>query len=237
MSGLPLGGGLFSQDSNTGSCHSDFGMPVVGGVKELDPSPEKPVTSARTPTDRKRKRKAVVSGNQPQEPPGALPPAPVDASGKGLKKINEYFSKHNSSSPVRANLLPAAGAKSPLPFSANPGLYPASPKAQFVSSPSNQGAPPSGDFATLMPSPKPLAVTACVQTDLTLQDIGSLEAQSTAELETKEGRIDELQRLNEELQRQFSKTQKELDSQKSTVNKCLQVSILGTSVVVEKTLV
>lgn len=50
MSGLPISGG-YSQDSNTGSCHSDMGvMPLVpnlGGVKEIEPSPEKPVTSAR----------------------------------------------------------------------------------------------------------------------------------------------------------------------------------------------
>jgi hypothetical protein len=38
---------------------------IVGGVKELDPSPEKPVTSARTPTERKRKRKVATPGADP----------------------------------------------------------------------------------------------------------------------------------------------------------------------------
>lgn len=232
MSGLPLSAGLFSQDSNTGSCHSDGGLQmIVGGVKELDPSPEKPVTSARTPTDRKRKRKNVTAGNPPNDPSAvgaqAAPAATsTDPSGKGVKKINEYFPKHNPSSPVRS--VPAGvvtgGTKSPLPFNANPGLYPQSPQAQYVSSPSSsQGPLATGDFTTLMQPPKLPAVTKSVQTDLSVQDILALEARSAAEMESKENRIDDLQRINEELTRQLAKTQKDFESQKSTVSKCLNV--------------
>jgi hypothetical protein len=69
--------------------------------KETDPSPEKPVQSARTPTERKRKRKTNPAGNAPVDPASAAQLAAIDPGGKGVKKINEYFSKHNPSSPVR----------------------------------------------------------------------------------------------------------------------------------------
>ena len=227
MSGLPLSGGLFSQDSNTGSCHSDAGMPLlVGGVKELDPSPEKPVTSARTPTERKRKRKNAGSGNSGTDATGAAPLSVTDPTGKSVKKINEYFPKHNPSSPVRVLPagVPSGGTKSPLPFNANPGLYPQSPQAQYVSSPSSsQGPLVTGEFTTLMQPPKPPSVSKSVQTDLTGQDILALESRSTTEIESKESRIDDLQRINDELQRQQTKMQKEADAQKSTVAKCLNV--------------
>jgi tousled-like kinase len=230
--GLPLGSGLFNQDSNTGSCHSDVGVnmvPTIGGVKELDPSPEKPVTSARTPTDRKRKRKTVTSGTNPADPAATAPIGAAvagDPGGKSVKKINEYFPKHTPSSPVRT--VPAGivtgGTKSPLPFNANPGLYPQSPQAQYVSSPSSsQGPLATGDFTTLMQPPKLPAVTKSVQTDLSGTDIVALESRSAAEMESKENRIDDLQRINDEMQRQLAKSTKDLESQKSTVTKCLNV--------------
>ena len=56
-----------------------------------------------------------------------------------------------------------------------------------------------------------------------LQDILALESRSAAEMESKENRIDDLQRINEEMTRQLTKTQKEIESQKSTVAKCLNV--------------
>jgi hypothetical protein len=186
MSGLPLGtGSLFSQDSNTGSCHSDVGggvglsmMQSIGGIKELDPSPEKPVSSARTPTERKRKRRNGPPGNNVVDAAataGGGATGVPDPGGKGVKKINEYFPKHTPSSPVRT--VPAgvvtSGTKSPLPFNANPGLYPQSPQAQYVSSPSSsQGPMATGDFTTLMQPPKLPAVTKGMQTDLTGQVCG-----------------------------------------------------------------
>ncbi len=51
----------------------------------------------------------------------------------------------------------------------------------------------------------------------------ALESRSAAEMESKENRIDDLQRINEEMTRQLTKSQKEIDSQKSTVAKCLNV--------------
>ena len=144
--------------------------------QQNEPSPEKPVTSARTPTERKRKRKNTNNQHNSSPRPasqtnlgGALAGAPNvpanaevgnpnpasinsggsnlgpggDMSAKGAgKKINDYF-KHTPSSPVRTGGLNPSGAKSPLPFPPAPGLYPPSPKAQYVGSPS-PGAPVSG---------------------------------------------------------------------------------------------
>ena len=246
-------------------------------LQQTEPSPEKPVTSARTPTERKRKRKNASNQNQNSSQAnlaGALASAaglsrsvvqgtesetaanhPASASAgnntagavgdinlnnKGTKKINDYF-KHTPSSPVRSGLNPS-GAKSPLPFSA-PGLYPPSPKAQYVGSPSPVGGlagvgvgtggsgsgPGSGsttppEFATLMQPPKLPAVSKGMQTDMGTKDIANLESHSANELEAKESRIEELQRVNEELTRQLSKTQKEVEDQKSTIQKCLSVA-------------
>ena len=239
-----------------------------------DPSPEKPVTSARTPTERKRKRKNANNHNQNASQANLVALSnsanlnrnvsgipDVDVGGahsttlnscpgnvqsdmalnnKGTKKINDYF-KHTPSSPNRPGLNPS-GAKSPLPFPPAPGLYPPSPKAQYVGSPSPvgglQGAvvghgnsgPGSGsgnstppDYATLMQPPKLPAVNKCLQTDMCTQDIVKLESHNTNELEAKDSRIDELQRMNEELTRQLSKAQKEVEDQKSTIQRCLNV--------------
>ena len=239
-----------------------------------DPSPEKPVTSARTPTERKRKRKNANNHNQnasqanlvalsnsanlnrnvsgiPDVDVGGAHPTTLNScpgnvqsdmalNNKGTKKINDYF-KHTPSSPNRPGLNPS-GAKSPLPFPPAPGLYPPSPKAQYVGSPSPvgglQGAvvgpgnsgPGSGsgnstppDYATLMQPPKLPAVNKCLQTDMCTQDIVKLESHNTNELEAKDSRIDELQRMNEELTRQLTKAQKEVEDQKSTIQRCLNV--------------
>ena len=69
MSGLgqsPMA--LLSHDSNTGggSNHSSAGTGV-------EPSPEKPVTTPRTPTERKRKRKTNASGPSLQGEYSCLP--------------------------------------------------------------------------------------------------------------------------------------------------------------------
>ena len=47
---------------------------------------------------------------------------------------------------------------------------------------------------------------------------------ASAELESKESRIDELTRINEELTRQVAGKQKELDENKQTIQKCLNVA-------------
>ncbi|XP_058795985.1 serine/threonine-protein kinase tousled-like 2 isoform X3 [Phymastichus coffea] len=112
---LNSGQSVHNQDSNmsTGSSHSD---------KEADPNtPEKVL---RTPSERKRKRKADDSGGG-----GLMGPVGKGARSAGLdsKKINEYFPKHHlGSSPIRHG-----GAKSPSPQQGYP-MYPPSSPQQLI---------------------------------------------------------------------------------------------------------
>ena len=240
--------GTFHSQDSSGSCHSDNGM------VHPEPSPEKVTNAARTPTDRKRKRKQPASNqsNTQYHPDGnVLGPVGVDGlptstttSGKPSagKKINDYF-RQAPSSPIRPSgpNNPNSGTKSPLPYpsgGAPPGLYPLSPKAQYVGSPSsgvvsgptvqpggpiNSASSTPPNYETLMQPPKLPAVSKSAQTDMSVSDIASLESQSALELENRDSKIDEIQRLNEELRRQLKKTQKEVDDQKLTITKCLNV--------------
>ena len=93
MSGLGQSPMAFnSHDSN--SCGSNNS--AVG----LEPSPEKPVTNPRTPTERKRKRKTAATPNAASPAallaPGATGPIPdimAEAHKTGNKPISDYFSK------------------------------------------------------------------------------------------------------------------------------------------------
>lgn len=79
-----------------GSSHSD---------KEVDPNtPEK---VPRTPSERKRKRKADDTGGVVTVPVGAKGARTATSDNK---KINDYFVKHAGNSPIRHG-----GAKSPSP--------------------------------------------------------------------------------------------------------------------------
>lgn len=96
------GSTIHSQDSNmsTGSSHSD---------KEQD-TPEKVNSITRTPTERKRKRKIDDIANSKQPSMVVGPPPPPPRSVAETKKINDYFTKHPVSNPIRHG-----GAKSPSP--------------------------------------------------------------------------------------------------------------------------
>ena len=51
-----------------------------------------------------------------------------------------------------------------------------------------------------------------------------METRSSQEMETKENRIEELSRMNEELTRQLAAKNKDLDEKTNTINKCLTVA-------------
>lgn len=139
------------------------------------------IQTLRTPiSDRKWKRQNITPGNN-----SALDPsfnsavlAPVnDPNEKGLKKMNEYFSKHTPASPLRSMQtgILSGSRKSPCPFNVTPGMYPQSPQAQFVSSLSvGQPSLPSTEYASLIQPLKLPAVTKTVQTDLSSQLICEL---------------------------------------------------------------
>ena len=179
-----------------------------------------PVTTARTPTERKRKRKkADLDGS-------GVDPNAVDSGGKGAKKINDYF-KHQPSSPVRQPGHPNFG----------PHMYPQSPQQPpYVGSPS--GPPPSfaaaggnvpgtpvpdrGDYGPMRPTlavnpaSRPMCSSLATQTDMAAKDLTALEERSSSELESKESRIEELTRINEELTRQLTAKSKELEEKNQT---------------------
>merc|ERR550532_842173 len=230
MSGLgqsPMA--LLSHDSNTGggSNHSSAGTGV-------EPSPEKPVTTPRTPTERKRKRKTNASGPSLQGPGGGVgggvnpgtPGGPLpdimagsDAQKSSNKPIREYFPKRAPSSPVRG------GTKSPLSFGS---MYPQSPKTSYVaSSPSGNASngPMSynqGDYYQQhpqQPGGRAAKSSEAIQTDLTMAEI----TKRSADLDTRNNRIDELQRVNDEMSRHLTGRNKELEASKSTITKCLTV--------------
>ena len=200
MSGIGLTGqnplAFQSHDSNTGgSNHS--------GNEEA--SPEKPVTTPRTPTERKRKRKTATQAAQQTQSvslnPGAagantgqLPNSdPMGGDGhKTSKSISEYFPKRAPSSPVRG------GTKSPLSFGS---MYPHSPKtSQYASSPSpksgtaNNGPPAFPVAASSQPeyysqAPGATKPYKSIQTDLTMAEL----TKKAADLDSRDNRIGNVQ--------------------------------------------
>nr|CAD7457967.1 unnamed protein product [Timema tahoe] len=159
-----------------GSSHSD---------KEVDPNtPEK---VPRTPSERKRKRKADDSGGVVAIVPGGKGPRTADN-----KKINDYFNKHAGTSPIRHG-----GSKSPSPQQGYP-MFPPSPQQTLLPSPVTPVTSVPPEFSSLMHLPRPLPVMASklVQTELTCQRIQEFETQASSDLELRNNKIDELNRCS-----------------------------------------
>merc|ERR1711971_995077 len=142
-----------------------------------------------------------------------------DAKKSSNKPISEYFPKRAPSSPVRG------GTKSPLSFGS---MYPQSPKTSYVaSSPSGNASngPMSynqGDYYQQhpqQPGGRAAKSSEAIQTDLTMAEI----TKRSADLDTRNNRIDELQRVNDEMSRHLTGRNKELEASKSTITKCLSV--------------
>nr|CAD7444964.1 unnamed protein product [Timema bartmani] len=191
--------------SNFGTCssHSD---------KEVDPNtPEK---VPRTPSERKRKRKADDSGGVVAIVPGGKGPRTADN-----KKINDYFNKHAGTSPIRHG-----GSKSPSPQQGYP-MFPPSPQQTLLPSPVTPVTSVPPEFSSLMHLPRPLPVMASklVQTELTCQRIQEFETQASSDLELRNNKIDELNRTTEELRHQLTAQQKVIDQHKLHINKCIDV--------------
>ncbi len=75
---------------------------------------------------------------------------------------------------VQAGILPG-DRKSPIPFGISPGLYPASPQANFFDSlPGAQHPLLNSDFTTLMQPPKFSTLAKSTQTDMNGQALGEL---------------------------------------------------------------
>ncbi|XP_022696465.1 serine/threonine-protein kinase tousled-like 2 isoform X3 [Varroa jacobsoni] len=138
-----------------------------------------------------------------QQPP---PQQQLQQQQQSDKKISEYFMKNQAQhSPGRYG---GSGSKSPVPV-----VY-------MGSSGSNDSllmAPPMGGGA-------PRCTARAAQTDLSREEIASLESKSNHDLEQRDLKIDELQRGSDELRRQISSQQKVIEKSKEQLAKCIDVT-------------
>ncbi|XP_060066938.1 serine/threonine-protein kinase tousled-like 2 [Ylistrum balloti] len=169
-----------------------------------------PEKHARTPSERKRKRKATSEGTESNTPKSNRP----EANGK---KINEYFKQNQS--PSRSANSQSAGTKSPSPQGMS--------YSYTAPSPSNHSNSDSVGYP-----PVPLYhCNKTIQTDLNLQQIVVLENKSSTHIEQKDSKIDDLLRQNDELRRQLTAQQKLIEKHKENLQKCLNVN---KSLLIEK---
>uniref|UniRef100_A0AAY4B6D6 Protein kinase domain-containing protein n=1 Tax=Denticeps clupeoides TaxID=299321 RepID=A0AAY4B6D6_9TELE len=79
--------------------------------------------------------------------------------------------------------------------------------------------------ATVSFCPAPsLSLFRCVCTDMTMEKLAALESSKSSDLEKKEGRIDDLLRVNCDLRRQIDEQQRMLERCKERLNKCVTMS-------------
>ncbi|XP_054888103.1 LOW QUALITY PROTEIN: serine/threonine-protein kinase tousled-like 1 [Poeciliopsis prolifica] len=190
-------GGTKGLTNNECSNHS-FGSLGSLSDKESE-TPEK----KQSETTRGRKRKPEIQSESSQ--------------GKSVvrgPKISDYFDFQggNGSSPVRG-----------LPTVLRSPQNSHSQSAQGVAVRQNSSSPTNMSFVDQMPNPKQLSVKF-VQTDLTVLKLAALESTKNLDLEKKEGRIDDLLRVNCDLRRQIDEQQKLLEKYKERLNKCITMS-------------
>ncbi|KPM02592.1 serine/threonine-protein kinase tousled-like protein [Sarcoptes scabiei] len=167
-------------------------------------------SSSSYASQRKRRKKETIQQSG-SDPSGPIERASNSTSSKreSNKKVTEYF-KQNHSSPSRFN---AAGAKSPtsssLPFYS---MYPQQPIVSSTSSSSNNNNNPS------------TMITIGTQTELTISKLNDQEEHWAAEIEQRDTKIEDLTRSLEELRRQLKVYREENDSQKTRLNKCIDVT-------------
>ncbi|XP_030637062.1 serine/threonine-protein kinase tousled-like 1-B isoform X1 [Chanos chanos] len=201
-------GGAKALTNNESSNHS-FGSLGSSSDKESENSDMKRGGSPAYSTPEKkhsessRGRKRKAADNQSESSQGK-------SSGRG-PKISDYFDyQGNGSSPVRG--LPPI-LRSPQ----NSHSAPASVVRQ------NSSSPTSLCFTDHMMNMKQLS-SKSVQTDLTIMKLAVMESNKNQDLEKKEGRIDDLLRVNCDLRRQIDEQQKLLERYKERLNKCITMS-------------
>ena len=171
-----------------------------------------PEKQPRTPTERKRKRKATNDGTESNTPKSR-----PEANGK---KINEYFK--NQSPNRTSGVNPQAGTKSPSPQGLSYSYTAPSPSSIYnSSSDSMHGFPPVPLYQC----------SRAVQTDVLCHQIQAWETKASTDIEQKDTRIEELIRQNDEQRRQITAQQKLIDKHKDNLQKCLNVN---KSLLIEK---
>ncbi|XP_063040820.1 serine/threonine-protein kinase tousled-like 2 isoform X1 [Engraulis encrasicolus] len=175
--------------------------------RELE-TPEKKANDQRT-----RKRKGDMFDNQ----------------GKGTRglKISDYFEFAGGSgtgtSPARC--IPPVIRSSPQHSLSNP---PPAVSAFAIEiqqgSPSSLGSANTEHSFCSLKSISTLCQHRTTQSELTMEKLAALESSKSSDLEKKEGRIDDLLRVNCDLRRQIDEQQRMLERCKERLNKCVTMS-------------
>lgn len=205
----PQGTPVQQTQHNLQVSHSDNNSNLSTGSIELkdDDMPQTP-DKAKTPTDRKRKRKNTVDNNC--EAGAALKVVRPEANGK---KINEYFKQ--SQSPGRSSGVSSTGAKSPSPQAMQYyGFASASPQSSQTQS---HGSLTSSDSITF---PGRSAATTTCTCSKSAQQNDELRRQLTAQQKLLEKHKENLQKCLE-----VNKSlliEKSLLEKKTTRQKCME---------------
>ncbi|KAK2884737.1 serine/threonine-protein kinase tousled-like 2 isoform X1 [Channa argus] len=168
--------------------------------KELEQTPEKKANDQRS-----RKRKGDIYDSSSQ------------GRGRG-QKISDYFEFAGSSG---SGTSPGRGISM---------LVRSFPQHSLSNPPFQHGSPSSTGSAHTDSSSCSSVKTApthsykAIQSELTLQKLTALEKDKNSDLEKKEGRIDDLLRVNCDLRRQVDEQQKMLERYKERLNKCVTMS-------------
>ncbi|KAM8947148.1 serine/threonine-protein kinase tousled-like 2 isoform 3-T3 [Pelodytes ibericus] len=189
-------GQLNSESSNQSLCS-------LGSLsdKELE-TPEKKQNDQR---NRKRKAEPYETSQGKNTPRG--------------HKISDYFEFAGGSGPGTSpgRSVPPVARSSPQHSLSNP-----------LPLTSQQSSPPSTTPVNLEHSCitlKPISVQhRQTQSDLTMDKISALENSKNSDLEKKEGRIDDLLRVNCDLRRQMDEQKKMLEKYKERLNRCVTMS-------------
>ncbi|KAG8566721.1 hypothetical protein GDO81_013347 [Engystomops pustulosus] len=189
-------GQLNSESSNQSLCS-------LGSLsdKELEQTPEKKQNDQR---NRKRKAEPYETSQGKNTPRG--------------HKISDYFEFAGGSGPGTSpgRSVPPVARSSPQHSLSNPLPLP------------SQSSPPSSTPVNLEHSCIPIKQISVqhrqTQSDLTMDKISALENSKNSDLEKKEGRIDDLLRVNCDLRRQMDEQKKMLEKYKERLNRCVTMS-------------
>ena len=237
---------LFSKFSpliTAGSLASDDGKILQ------EPSPDKSA-NAKTPKERKRKRKTPDDPANNEPKPSRKPSdnnrTINDYFGKPQSSPGRLHSGAKSPSPSAAQFLPCS--PQPPPFMGGDFIRmqpPPAPRAPTtIATGPGSGVLPSSHLQQQQQQQQPQQPAAvslvssggggggglnlsgrpgggtpasrAVQTDLTLDRLDEIETRSSAEMEVQSAKIDELTR-------RLTSSQKSIDTQKETINRCLSV--------------
>ncbi|XP_040187130.1 serine/threonine-protein kinase tousled-like 2 isoform X2 [Rana temporaria] len=136
-------------------------------------------------------------------------------------KISDYFEFAGGSGPGTSpgRSVPPVARSSPQHSLSNP-----------LPLTSQQSSPPSStplnlDHSSIPNKPHQISVQhRQIQSDLTMDKISALENNKNSDLEKKEGRIDDLLRVNCDLRRQMDEQKKMLEKYKERLNRCVTMS-------------